>query len=137
MKKLILATTVLFLNLNLQAKTVCTNENLTYIEDVKSFGIPRIPVGTPMGLKTLIFRGQTLAHKDFFVTDANDWTNYQDWDYSLSLQNENVVWVNPHNNYERVFTANFKITDNNGVEVVSNEQVSCLVNELVMPLSDF
>ena len=133
MKKFILVSAIVFLHSTLQAKVICTNESLTYIDDVKSFGIPRIPVGTPMGSKSLVFRGQVVAQKDFSVTDANDWTNYQDWQYRLSLKNEKIVWQNPENIFERLVSAEFSFVDELGTEIISNENVNCLVSELPMP----
>lgn len=133
MKKLVLMSAIVFLQSTLQAKVVCTSENLTYIDDVKSFGIPRIPVGTPMGSKSLVFRGQVLAQKDFFVTDANDWTNYQDWSYRLSLKNAKIVWQNSENIFERLVSAEFSFVNEDGTEIVSNENVKCLVNESPTP----
>lgn len=128
---------LIFSHSTLQAKVVCTNESLTYVEDLKSFGIPRIPIGTPMGSKSLTYRDEVLAHKNFTVTDPNNWTNYQDWNLSLILKNKKIVWVNPNYRYEHFLTADLTIVDDTGAEVVSNEKVNCLVSELLMPFSDF
>ena len=118
----------------LQAKTICTNQNLTYLVDMKSFGIPQIPVGTPLGVKSLVFNGQLVAQNNFVVTNPNNWTDYQDWNYQAQLSQESVVWVNPRDNNEKVLTAVLTFVDSNsGDVIVSNEKVTCVVNQLLAP----
>lgn len=133
MKKLflIIATTVFCTNLH--AKVVCSNQNLTYLADVKSFGIPKIPVGTSLGVKSFSIYGNVVAEKQFVVVNPNDWTDYQDWEYKVQLQNENIIWINPDNNNERVLTADLTFSDNAGEVLVSNEKVTCVINEQPMP----
>lgn len=133
MNKLILTLIAVLFCATSHAKLICMNDEITYIEDIKSFGIPNVPVGTPMGSKILIVRGQTVAQKDFTVEDGKDWTNYKDWNYKLHMQDEKTVWVNPDNIYDQALTAKLTVIDEAGTEIVSEAAVNCLVNELVMP----
>ena len=113
--------------------TVCSNGDTLYSENLKSFGIPQIPVGTPLGSKSLIFREQTIASQQFYVEDPDNWINFRDWDYQLELLNPKTVWTNPANMLESVFTASLTFKDKDGTVLVENQNVTCHQDETAAP----
>lgn len=133
MKSIFLSLVFLFVSSICQAKLICTGDNVTYVEDLKSFGFPRIPLGTLLGTKTLILNGQIKAHKEIIVTDPNNWTNYHDWNYKLDIKKEVVQWVSPDNIYEVQYSAHISVSDEKENKIIDNESVTCLSREVLMP----
>lgn len=134
MKKIILMLVFSFVSLPSFGSLVCSNTEVLYTENLQAFGFPQVPMGTPMGYKRVVYKGDTIASKDFVVEDSNNWMNFEDWKYTTELANKNIIWDSSQNRYERIFTSTLTVIDKkSGTEILSKQEVLCHVNEAPSP----
>jgi hypothetical protein len=104
----------------------CNSAGVQYSERFRSFGIPHVPVGIPLGSKRLVVQGKVIAEKEFFVENSDDVTIYTDWDIEVTYSTKKMVWsINQGPVAHTVFTATMSAAYKDGTPIVVDEDVVC------------
>jgi hypothetical protein len=112
----------------------CHSYEVQYSENFRAFGIPKVPVGTPLGAKILALRGKVIAEKQFYVEDPNDWSIFKDWGFRVVLGKKEPLWSQgPITAQETLYRTMVSIFDPSGNLLVDNQTVTCYESEVAAP----